>query len=270
MILSASALHTRSRDWLTGLRLRWLAAALAGGLIGFILNGFPVRLQGVASLQFGGVLTMCVAILLGPVYGSLAAAIEAGRALLRGHGYGLISAVATACVVGLLVRKRPATALSGGVYWAGFGIPLIVILGLRWQSLPELERWATLMILPINGLLDVAIGILALHLGKLAWRLNLPAAPVNNVPLRATLTAGLLTAAILPLASVLVQQGRGYHQSLQQQQRGLLREAAAALDAEVSEYLGRHLEGLRLLASVIADQQAWDPQRVNGYLRVWH
>ncbi|HXE90262.1 MAG TPA: hypothetical protein VNK82_04785 [Terriglobales bacterium] len=139
-------------------RRRAVILSLAAGALGFLLNSWSVPLFADVPLMFGGVLPLAVALLCGPYWGALAAALAAGRTLtLLGHPYAIAAVVLEAAAVGLLVRRRWMPLAADLLYWAVAGVPLLYlthVVALR-EATPGV--WFILAKTPLNGLLNVLL-----------------------------------------------------------------------------------------------------------------
>src|SRR5580658_9791391 len=106
---------------------RRMLAAISAGCIGAALNWLGFDLLGAAQTAFGDFFPLATSLLLGPLYGALAA----GLAQLPGvvqfqHGYGVLIHVLEAIAVGVAMRRRILPMVADAVYWCLAGIPIIV------------------------------------------------------------------------------------------------------------------------------------------------
>src|SRR5688572_28835214 len=96
--------------------LRRVAIALAAGVVALLAQSFATG--GLAQIWPGRMLTLTVAILLGPWYGLLATAIGFSRniALIPILSLFLVEAVAVG--FGVRARRQVSPLMTGGVFWA--------------------------------------------------------------------------------------------------------------------------------------------------------
>ncbi len=244
------------RHWNPSVRRRVLASVVAG-LAGFAVNWFPLDFGGGSHLTLGGVFSLLVAILLGPVCGALTAILAEAPALAHAHAASsVLNHVLEAAALGILVRRRILPLYASILYWGLIGIPLILAFQNTKLGIPAGAFWAIGTKNVLNGLIDVTFAEIIGGLPRLrGWMGALPRQPL---PLRSHLARGFMlgsAAALLALSLALnwVQGGRLEHEG-----GGHIQEAVSRVSTEVDNYIDRHQAGVLALAGVL------DPDRLDS------
>ncbi|MBI3680623.1 MAG: response regulator [Acidobacteria bacterium] len=249
---------------------RQLTPTLVAGLLGYIVNGFPVKVYGNADILFGGVFSMAATLSMGPLAGMVSALIAYTRTIsLWGNYYGLIFGTLTAVVIGVLAKRYPTKALADIVYLTAFFVPLLSTISVWGMSYPAVTKYAIVLKTPVNSLLNVSLAILLLELtGILRW---LPAECkiCYRHPVRVFLVAGFLTCTIIPLMVVVLGYGRQYQESLWSSQRSQLEEAAVVLSESLDDYLQRHLDAVVSLGAAVEQGGKFETHVLDAYLERW-
>src|SRR5438552_3121813 len=106
-----------------------LLISILAGLVGYLVNYFPLPVFGRVEIVFGGICYLLIAICYGPVYGLLAALIAATKPVeLWGNPYVFIYMGLEGMVVGWLVGKRWLPLLADLIYWLVLGLPLLLVI----------------------------------------------------------------------------------------------------------------------------------------------
>lgn len=152
--------------------------SLAAGILGFALNSWSVPLFAGGSLILGGILPLAVALLYGPYWGALAAALAASRTLtLWGHPHAVLPFVLEAAAVGFLVRRRWMPLAADLFYWALAGAPLLYFTYVVVLRQPQPAAWFILATTPLNGLLNVLLAELVVGIAVMrGWVAGAPVA----------------------------------------------------------------------------------------------
>ena len=84
-----------------------LLISLIAGILGYLVNGYPMAVFGRVEIVFGGVCYLIIAVCYGPVYGLIAALIAATKTIeLWGQPYAFLFMGFEALVVGWLIGRR--------------------------------------------------------------------------------------------------------------------------------------------------------------------
>jgi two-component system, sensor histidine kinase len=243
---------------------RRILACVAAGLVGLVVNRFPLILPGGAPLTFGEVFSLLVALTLGPVFGTLTAIVVEIQAFGSGALY--VHAL-EAFAVGMLVRRRVMPLYASVIFWVVVATPMMLFLGHTRAGIPPEAVWAMAGKNVLNGLLTVALADLVSGLAPV--RRWLGALPLPMLPLRSHLTRGFVLGTVvmflaLSIALNFVQGGR-----LETEAGGHVIEAVARVTGELDHYIDRHQAGVIALASML-DQERLDGPQVQGRLEQFH
>jgi signal transduction histidine kinase len=130
---------------------RRVLIVVAAGLVGVVLNSFPVMLVGGVFMAIGQALALASAIVMGPVAGVVSAGIAAGPLLKFGQPTTWLLFVLEALIVGFLSRRRRPI-VSDLVYWTLVGGPIILIVYAGVRSMPT----ATVALILVKNVLGGA------------------------------------------------------------------------------------------------------------------
>ncbi len=247
-------------------RRRVVLLSVAAGALGFLLNSWSVPLFTGVSLIFGGIFPLAVALLYGPYWGALAAALAASRTLtLWGHPYAIPGFVLEAAAVGFLVRRRWMPLAADLFYWAIAGVPLLYLIYIVGLGESQPAGWFILAKQPLNGLLDVLLAALLVGVAVTrGWLAGIPQA--SELPsLRFYFLNVLVLATAVPVLGLSVLHWRFYaheHMAAPEAQRYYLAtlllalagialsivfaRAAAARVLRPLEHLVDHVRGMQL------------------------
>ncbi|MBA4157251.1 MAG: GAF domain-containing protein [Gemmatimonadetes bacterium] len=248
-------------------RHRWGAGALLG-VLGLLLNAYPIALTPGIDWLFGSVAYLLAAIALGPGPGVLAAAIASSRTIwLWDHPWAWLIFSLEALVVGYLFtrgNRRPLTA--DALFWILVGTPLLL---LTYRGILGIEG-ATLRIIalkqPLNGLVNTVI-VEALLLTPLVRRtLRLPDAP----RLRTALAVLMLVASIIPALVFGVWAGRREWDRSVELATDRVEFAAKAYASKLEQYMLFHQQAVRTVAQAVGTTGDLSQARLQRLLAVEH
>jgi signal transduction histidine kinase/ActR/RegA family two-component response regulator len=257
-----------------------LALTISMGAIGFLVNSQDTLVVANVPVLLGGVFYLGIALLYGPFYAAIAAAVGAAPTLLFWHKpYIFAILVLEAVAVRYLAVRNWKPLLSDGFYWAVAGIPALVWGAFVNQSVVTQPIWALVSNLPLNGLLNafLAAAIVRSPIVRNRIMRRFPARGIKNFPpgrphktLRVHLAHALLLVSIVPLLAVNLVSGRIYSEKQDQAAAERLHETAAAIRQNVDQYLARHRSGLSLLSSAISMKGKFDRPSLQRWVEEWH
>jgi signal transduction histidine kinase/CheY-like chemotaxis protein len=225
-----------------------------------------------AALLFGGVFHLAAALLYGPFYGTIAALITSGPAIvLCAHPITAIILILDAPVVGWLARKRRfPPILADLVYWAVLGTPLAILLFILIQNLPAPQGWVVVVKHPVNGLLNVMLAEILISIPIVQRYASADSAGIARQPLRAHLVHAFLLAATVPMMLLNIVNGQMYANHQEQEAGQRLQEAATAIREDLQEYVLRHQQAIISLSQAVANEGRFDPDTINRRLEQAH
>jgi signal transduction histidine kinase/CheY-like chemotaxis protein len=242
------------------------------GLLGLAANLTHITIFTGATLLFGGVFHLAIALLYGPFYGLLAASITALPAMvLCEHPVTALILILDAPVVGWLAqRKRLPPIIADLIYWATIGTPLAFLLYIVVFNFPSPQGWVVAVKHPVNGLLNVMLAEILISLPVVQRYCSRASTTIERQPLRAHLVHGFLLVAMVPMMLLNIVNGQMYadHQETEAGQR--LHEAATAIREDLEEYVTRHQQAIISLSQAITNEGRLDPDTLNIRLEQSH
>jgi signal transduction histidine kinase/DNA-binding NarL/FixJ family response regulator len=224
---------------------RPIALALLAGALGAALNALPLG----APVWPGRIVTLPVAILFGPWYGLLAAAVL-GAQLFVGHqvlwGIFLLEAL----TIGSLGRRRHSPLITGGLFWAAGTLAFV-----------ELQRWfqagdfqSTAWSLAAQQFLNGMVAVISADLLATTIAAYRPIARESEEPrrLRAYAFRSFVLAALLPVLLLSAVTGQLFAVKQETEGSARLVETATATRDRISESLDKHVQALETLASTLS------------------
>jgi signal transduction histidine kinase len=245
---------------------RRILAALAAGLGGLLLNCFSIDVFGGARMSFGGILSLAVALQLGPVYGVIASLITELPSFFRIHdGYGIVFTHALeALVIGWSGRRRILPIVADAAYWCVVGAPVVFAANHPGQTAP---LWAIVIKNLLNGLLDVTLADLLTGWPRVARLFsNVP----QSYPLRTHLSRGFLLATAVPFLTLNVAIDWIHGARLQREAGAHVHEALVRVVADTNNFVDKHQSGLIALKQILERQPDLDETNLQAWIEHYH
>jgi len=228
---------------------RRLLVAVVCGALGYALNRW--RVGTAAPLLLGRVVTLPVAILFGPWYGALSS-IFAALPATGPFTAAIVLIPIEAVVVGTFARRGRSPLVGGLLVWISIAATIVAVpsvygIGYLRQSILPVALQVVL-----SGLVAVVIADL-IATGASAQRLVAQDQPRAQRRLRSYAFHAFVLVATLPV--LLLSAVDGQMTAVKQEDDGTarLREAVAALDAHIREYVADHEHAVRSLAAAMGD-----------------
>ena len=197
-------------------------------------------------MSIGGVLSLAVALQLGPWYGFLASVIaELPNQFLHHMPANILVHALEAVVVGYCARRRIMPLLGNAVYW----VTVAILLGLSakfWT--PPVPLLAVGIKNLLNGLLDVTLADLLSGSPKVMRFLG--AGAVSAQPLRAHLSRGFLLATAVPFLTLNVAIDWIHANRLEGEAGAHIQESVSRSVGEVNDFIDKHSLGMLALAQI--------------------
>src|SRR5688500_5389475 len=134
-----------------GTRAQRIALTLAAGLLGFLLQ--VTLIPGLTVIWPTRIVTLSVAILLGPWYGIAATLLAVGPSTARAALVAIC--VAEALVVGLSARRHRTVLLHGAIFWVANGLLFAMRPSLYGAAYPAGVIWPYALQTMINGMVSL-------------------------------------------------------------------------------------------------------------------
>ncbi|WP_199248894.1 response regulator [[Phormidium] sp. ETS-05] len=225
-----------------------LVLAVGAGYLG---NHLSLPLFFSVEFIFGSVITLMVASLYGPVWGTIAAAIASTYTYIAwGHPYAMIIMTGEVLFVGLLLRRtRQNILLLDAIYWFTLGMPMVWLFYHGFLHFAPIQAGVIVLKQSVNGILNALIASLILTylpvsqwLGRRHYR--------KTLSLQETLFNLLVAFVFLPALVLTVWQGQEVFQETQTQIVGELESTATTVVSEVRFWYEQHLHAVKELAAI--------------------
>ena len=237
--------------------------AILCGVAGFALNSLPEVTLG--PLLLGRVVTLPVAILLGPWFGGLAAVI--GGAATRGSSLGLIAIILLSLegvLVGLFSRRGKSPVLAGALVWVAGAAAIVIAPRLYGAGYLRQTILPIALQLPLSGL--VAVIVADLVASAVANRFGGGVHPVDRQRLRVFAFRAFGLVATLPVLLLAAVDGQLTAVRREADGGARLREAATALGEHIGSYVNDHRKAVESLASTLPTRPL-DQARTRPFFR---
>ncbi len=248
-----------------------LLISLIVGVLGYLVNCFPMTVFGRVEIVFGGVCYLLIAICYGPVYGLLAALIAAAKPVeLWGQPYPFIFMGLEAVVVGWLFRKRWQPFLADLLYWGTLGLPLLILIYVVFLNFRGISGWAIVIANSFNGLINIILADILLTITVLHRWLPASAYQVEPRLLRRQLFQGFVSIATVPVLFLSVIHANFHSSEMEIEAGNRLRESSQAISQNVDEYLDKHVSAIISAAQAIENKGSFETEDLNHYLEKTH
>ena len=244
---------------------RRLLATLAAGLGGLLLNCFTVDVFGGSRMSFGGILSLAVALQLGPVYGVLASVIAEIPTVFRLHdGYSVLTHALEALVIGWSSRRRIVPMVADALYWCVIGAPIVFAVHHPYQTAPVSAMVVKNL---LNGLLDVTLADLLAGWPQLA---RLIRSTPQSQPLRTHLSRGFLLATAVPFLTLNVAIDWIHASRLEREAGAHVHEALVRVVADTNNFVDKHQAGLMALKELLEREPDLDDASLQRWIEQYH
>ncbi|MBI3400894.1 MAG: response regulator [Acidobacteria bacterium] len=232
---------------------RRLGLSILCGAAGYLLNALPGGV--VAPLLLGRVVSLPIAILFGPWFGALAAAM--GAVAVRGATFGALPLVLLLPIEGLLAgafaRRGTSPLLAGALVWAGVAGSVIVAPRLYGAGALRETILPVALQMPLNGLVAVVIADL-IATGATAQRLVTGYRPVERRRLRTFAFHAFILVAALPVLLLAAVDTQLTAAKQEADGGARLHEAVTSLGAHIGDYLGDHIHAVRTVGAAFGER----------------
>lgn len=224
----------------------WWPRALAAGLAGWVASYWDLQILPGLSVIFSGIFYLIAAISLGPMAGTVAAAIAMARTVTaQGHAYSLILSVVEAAAIGYMARKKkpewpPAAAL---LFWTVIGFPFLVLITFVLLSYAGVTGWTIVLKRCLVGFLDAVVADFLLLIplvvrARGGWYRRAPGG------LREILSTGILILTLLPISGYSLIHSRAVAGDEQQHTYEALRDIAAGVRSHTDGVIRAYVQAL--------------------------
>jgi signal transduction histidine kinase len=218
---------------------RLLAFAVAAGVLGLLLNRWAPLLAPGLPMRLDVVFVLCVAIVAGPGWATLAAAIATSLISSQlGHPTLTFVAVLEAAIVGTLVRRRLGMALASAGFWVIVGAPIIYGWSAGLLQADTSEATASALQQALNGVVQALLVqiVTASPLAR-SWATLAHDAPM---PLRTQVFDSVIPLAVCPVIVLGLALGRVVANGEEDDSRRDLVERAAIIGSRIDEHMRAH------------------------------
>ncbi|ARD22838.1 diguanylate cyclase [Shewanella japonica] len=150
-----------------------LILALVLGVIGFIVNCYPIPIFANVQLVMGNTFTVVSAVILGPWYALLTAVFSAtGLMVTWGSPHVYLLFCIEAVFIGFIRRKGVYPLYGSAIYWILIGMPLTYLYMKIVSDLPASHMPFAIIKQSINGLIYACLASLIIVLVPKLWQFN--------------------------------------------------------------------------------------------------
>ncbi|HEY8549254.1 MAG TPA: ATP-binding protein [Vicinamibacterales bacterium] len=243
-----------------------VVSVLAGVAGDLLLSSGPSLAEGV-RLRLDGTLSLFVGLVLGPWWGVLAALVATARTCWGLHSPMLaVLAIAEVLAIVRLVNRGWLPVLAGIAFWAGLGIPgLVVAVGVATG-----REWVEIVLLAsahsLNGLLNVVLAQMLMSAPAMVRWLRGQPPPRVPVTLRVQLYRYLVPLAAIPLALLGVGLASLYTSTAEQKMQAELAERSRLVGHRVANHVQEHERAIHALGLRLSADGAPSPGQVKALL----
>ena len=233
------------------------------GVLGLLINLFPVPIFTGVTFHFGGALYLSAGILFGPAYGLLAGII-ASLTLIPAWNqlYVVLLAAIEAVVVSWAVRRHSIQpVVADFIFRLCAVLPWSITVYRLGLGVVNAEAWVTLVRFLLNGVMITLIAEVFVSTGAVTYIIG-ERRTVNRRGFQEYLVYNFIVVAIVPLLLLSTIHERTYTEKLRTEAKSRLEEAATAIRRNIDDYLeyqqravaelADHMSGSTLTAPVIA------------------
>ena len=230
-----------------------VGVALLCGVAGYSINALAIGT--IAPLLLGRIVTLPIAIVFGPWYGALAAAIGAmPQGGSPSAGALLVLPPIEAFVIGWFARRGKSPLVAGALVWGTVALTLVIApwlygVGYLRQTILPIALQATL-----SGLVAVVVADL-LAVGVMAQRQVAGNRPFAGRRLRAYAFHAFVLVATLPLLVLVAADSQLSAAKREADGGARLREAVTALSQHIDEFVASHGNAVQSLATALSDRK---------------
>ena len=239
---------------------RYLLIALAAGIAGFVLQATATG--GFAQLWPGRLISLPVAILLGPWLGAITAALTAWPG---GADAGVLTTfIIEALVVGVAVRRGYPAIVAGGLFWIVNAVTFALASDLYGVRYVQSTMWPLALQQLLNGMVAVVVAELVTgSLGRALVHAN-----VETQRLRTYAFQGFVLVAIFPVMILSAVSGQLLASRQESEGSARLSEIASTTRDQVAEYLVVHQRTIETLAASLSAIDN-DPTRLRRIIQAY-
>ncbi len=249
---------------------RSLLIALGAGLFGFAINALPIPLYGTLHLLLGGMVTLLIAMELGPRFGLLAAVIAASETwLFDGSPTLIILFGAEAVFLGWATRRNLPSLVASVLYWLALGIPGLLGLEFFLRKTPTLYVPGRVTQALFSEIASLLLAELALLLFPLKRWLGTEAATPRNQRFRVQIRSALTVAVALPVLGLAFINGNRIAWMQEEQAGERLQSATIAVRQRMESFIYGHQTAVNALARALEQSQSYDPATIRPWLEQW-
>jgi signal transduction histidine kinase/DNA-binding response OmpR family regulator len=249
--MTAATVCNPSTNYMSRQAFRHLLIALAAGVAGFVLQATATG--GFAQLWPGRLITLPVAILLGPWMGALSAALSA---VPGSAGSGVLAMfIVEALAIGIAVRRGYPPVVAGGLFWIVNAVTFALASDLYGVRYVQPTLWPLALQQLLNGMVAVVVAeVITGSLGRALVQAN-----VETQRLRTYAFQGFVLVAIFPVMILSAVSGQLLASRQESEGSARLSEIASTTRDQVAEYLVVHQRTMETLAASLGaignDQQ---------------
>ncbi|MCG8435741.1 MAG: response regulator [Gammaproteobacteria bacterium] len=240
--------------------------------LGLGANQLPIPILEGSAITFGGIGYLIVAIVRGPGWGALAAAVISFSDFTSGNGLtAYFLHILEAVFIGALWRRFYTPLYAGATYWLIIALPFLFVLQHFFLGDPVNYRDTVLqVILPFNGLLNITVTELILFSSRARNVLGINPSKLVSRSVVSHLFHSFAIAASLPLLMMTLFQGKTLVNQQTADAEMNLVGSTVAINNEIENYINDHLHTIMLIADFFSETGYQDTEKLNQLLEKFH
>lgn len=232
---------------------------------GFFGNWFKVNLFFNVDFLLGSIFSMLAIVILGRVYGLIAALAAATCTyFLWNHPWAIIILTSEAVVVAWLYSKRKGNlVIYDLIYWICLGIPLVYFFYRQVMGLALQDIFVVMLKQAVNGVSNALVATIIVISLKL---LNKPAG--TRIAYSELLFAVMLSFALLPTILLSVSAIREYQESRMETLKSEVSAVTEAAKNSLAGWITEHHNNVQILSSLVGDPNHSSFEEMQRYVEI--
>lgn len=232
---------------------------------GFLGNWYKVNLFFNVDFLLGSIFSMLAIVILGRVYGLIAALIAATCTyVLWNHPWAIIILMSEAVVVAWLYSKRKGNLVVYDlIYWICLGIPLIYFFYRQVMGLALQDVFVVMLKQSVNGISNTLLATITIIALKV---LNKPAG--TRIAYSELLFAVMLSFTLLPTIFLTVSAIREYQESRMKTLKSEVSSVSEAATNRLAGWITKHHNNVQILSSLVGDPNHSSFEEMQRYVEI--
>jgi len=220
-------------------------------LLGFVGNYFSFPLFFGVDFLFGGISSLIILSLYGPVWGVVSAiAISSYTYPLWGHPYAIVIFTLELATVGICLQKSRRSLLQcDGAFWLFLGIPAVFLFYFLIMKMDLISTTVIMLKQCTNGIFNALIASLLINLLP-ALRMRRIIGKARTIPLREILFNFMIALVLFPVLGIMIVEGRTAMSRMEQGVAANLKTLSADASRHLEAWFNERLHAVEELATM--------------------